>query len=77
MAKKKNIRLIGIIIFFLVPFLMGIAIGLFIWFRVFTKVPDNSKENNNTNKIVLLDNTTRDELFKVVNNDNLEKVIYN
>ncbi len=77
MAKKKNIRLIGIIIFFLVPFLMGIAIGLFIGFRVFTKVPDNSNENNNTNKIVLLDNTTRDELFKVVNNDNLEKVIYN
>ena len=72
---KKITRIIVTIIFFVIPFLLGLALGIGIGSKSKNKV--TSDENTNNGKVELIDQDLTKELFDIINNNYLERLIYN
>ena len=79
MAKKKKIKSgISIALFFIITFIMGTIVGIIIDSQLLKQHNTISNVNNNqTTKSELIDDELKNNLFEIVNNDRLEKVIYN
>ncbi len=71
---RKFKRTFGVIMVLIIPFLIGIVIGIILGKTVFAKKNDYSIPKNSI--VEITDNTLKEKLLKVVDNNTLEKVIY-
>ena len=73
---KSNKQFMGVVIFFLVSFLMGFAFGLFTYHKAFNKPPKKSNTNEVSNNTIITDKNIINDLFDQINNKTFEKVLY-
>lgn len=77
MSKTRRGRKLAIIIVLLVPFLIGLVVGIILDSKILSKRNSkNPTENIIVGKVDINDNDLVNNLFSVINNDYLEKVIY-
>ena len=78
MSKTRKGRSVAIFIVLFVPFLIGVVVGIILDAKVLSNKKDNKPiENEVVGKVEVNDNDLANDLLKIINNNNLEKVIYN
>ncbi len=78
MSRARKGRSVAIFIVLFVPFLIGVVVGIILDSKVLSNKKDNKPvENEVVGKVEVNDNDLANNLLKIINNNSLEKVIYN